>query len=195
MVIGRTFIVSLTIFLTLFLLNNVFGDLVVHNNFGPPEMRGDFNDEYWRDDENDTQDTKCIVASPCLSDTDCGGSGTCEGGRLCECTCGEKAPCIVPAISFLLETLNGSPQSKCGGLKNACNETTNECECEKAYIAAGFANTTDAFGKICIPAKNCTNVRLKWITFNTVFQLLFLQNDDCIGMTCLRGLCKCPIPK
>jgi len=61
----------------------------------------------------------------------------------------------------LVETLNGSPQSKCGGLKNACNETTNKCECENAYKQAGFANLNDAIERICAPAKSCAKVRLK----------------------------------
>ncbi|CAK5111760.1 unnamed protein product [Meloidogyne enterolobii] len=146
-----------------------FNNGMVHNNLG------DFNNEFWRADGNNTQNQKCQATKPCFSDNDCQTNGTCVGNRICECTCGENAPCTVPSISFLVETLNGSPQSKCGGLKNACNETTNKCECEKAYKLAGFANLTDAIERICAPAKSCAS------------------NDDCQGMTCLPGTCHCPI--
>ena len=37
--------------------------------------------------------TSCIPANPCLSDSECGDNGECLGGRICECTCAEKAPC------------------------------------------------------------------------------------------------------
>lgn len=63
-------------------------------------------------------------------------------------------------ITPLLSTLNGgSPGRKCGGLKNACNETSNLCNCEQAYKDAGYKHTFDAIQKIC-PSQKCTNVSL-----------------------------------
>jgi hypothetical protein len=55
----------------------------------------------------------------------------------------------------------GSQEKKCGGLKNACNETTNICHCEKAYKDEGFKNTFDAISHIC-PSRKCKNVKKKF---------------------------------
>ncbi|KAF7632151.1 hypothetical protein Mgra_00008464 [Meloidogyne graminicola] len=161
-------------FMACIFLSVVFSDWMFTNNVESSEVdEGMFFDDFWRSDGNVTQNATCLATKPCHNDNDCGFKGKCKDGNICECTCGEKGIIIIPAISFLTETLNGSPQSKCGGLKNACNETTNLCECERAYKEAGFANITDAIKNICAPAKNCTN------------------NDDCFGMTCLPGWCEC----
>ncbi|KAL7076428.1 hypothetical protein ACQ4LE_004395 [Meloidogyne hapla] len=125
-------------------------------------------DSFWRDDENKT----CKSALPCNEDKDCG-DGTCGGIRTCQCRCTEKTLCTTPVITPLANTLVDGKIKKCGGLKNACNETTNKCECNQAYKNEGFKNTGDAILKLCL-GHSCKS------------------DDDCHGMTCLPGFCTCP---
>jgi len=59
----------------------------------------------------------------------------------------------------------------CGGLKNACDEKTNKCECNKAYKEAGYKSTGDAFLKVCL-AHPCKNVSKEFLIF---FFLTFVK--------------------
>ncbi|KAF7632152.1 hypothetical protein Mgra_00008465 [Meloidogyne graminicola] len=140
-------------------------------NFESPEFR---EEAFWRADENKT----CPPAAKCYEDSNCG-NGKCVGGRICQCNCIEKTLCSTPVLSPLLSTLNGGGGKKCGGLKNACNETSNLCNCDQAFKDAGFKNTLDAIPKVCSLLNKCGS-----------------ENDEkCHGMPCLPGFCVCPKTK
>uniref|UniRef100_A0A914L4N1 Uncharacterized protein n=1 Tax=Meloidogyne incognita TaxID=6306 RepID=A0A914L4N1_MELIC len=137
------------------------------SNVGAPRK---IEESFLRDDENAT---KCKQSLPCSEDKECG-EGTCGGPtRTCQCRCTEKTLCKTPGLTQLTNTLVNGKVKPCGGLKNACDEKTNKCECNKAYKEAGYKSTGDAFLKVCL-AHPCKN------------------DDDCHGQTCLPGFCQCP---
>ncbi|CAK5120515.1 unnamed protein product [Meloidogyne enterolobii] len=142
-------IISLWVFISmpLFLEAEMFD-----GNFGAPRR---IEESFLRDDENAT---KCKASLPCSDDKDCGEGGTCGGPtRKCQCRCFEKTLCKTPGLTQLANTLVNGKVKPCGGLKNACDEKTNKCECDKAYKEAGYEGTGDAFGKLCV-AHSCKNV-------------------------------------
>ncbi|KAF7632656.1 hypothetical protein Mgra_00007960 [Meloidogyne graminicola] len=68
-----------------------------------------------------------------------------------------------------------STDIQCSLLKGACDKRTNRCNCEAAYRAAGFASLIEARRKFCFK-KTCTKAT---------------EEEDCIGMSCGYGFCRC----
>nr|CAD2161211.1 unnamed protein product [Meloidogyne enterolobii] len=135
-------------------------------NVGAPRR---IEESFLRDDENAT---KCKPSLPCSEDKECGDGGTCGGPtRKCQCRCIEKTLCKTPGLTQLTNTLVNGKVKPCGGLKNACDEKTNKCECDKAYKEAGYKSTGDAFGKVCV-AHTCKNVSKEFLIF---FFLTFVK--------------------
>ncbi|VDM97518.1 unnamed protein product [Thelazia callipaeda] len=100
----------------------------------------------------------CVLAKVCSNDSDCA-EGQCVGIAVGKCNC---AACI-PFLSC-------TSDMDCGGLQNSCN-SENYCNCEQA----GFANTVDAWFKLC----------------NQV--ACYKDSDTCFGLPCNTGTCICPV--
>uniref|UniRef100_A0A914LDT6 Uncharacterized protein n=1 Tax=Meloidogyne incognita TaxID=6306 RepID=A0A914LDT6_MELIC len=107
---------------------------------------------------------KCIKRAKCFSDADCGVKGKCVGGtKIGKCDCSK----------CLSGTGCKHDDSKtCGGLKDACSKFK-LCQCEQAYKKHGYENAHKVRTEFC-GVKSCN-----W------------NNDECFGLPCKAGNCRC----
>ena len=137
----------------------------------------------------------CRAMAQCFSNDECGEKGRCFGIAVGTCDCSACLQSALCLIIFLIKNIiiclgnlgDALGQPQCGGLKNACNETSNLCNCDAAYQQAGFNNFGDAVLKFC-SKQQCDGKKVGKMRKQMIFSQL---KDSCFGLPCHAGHCLC----